>query len=79
MHVNFCYPSFRRTPHPAIVTIRDNKDYMRVLFYSYYTAITAWGVLLTHRCIRTSEEPPLLIRRALDEETRVGAGLRRVP
>ena len=35
-------------PHAVIVTIRDNKDYIRVLFYSCYTAITGWGVLLTH-------------------------------
>ena len=33
-------------PHPAIVTIRDDKDYIRVQFYSYYTTITGWGVLL---------------------------------
>ena len=33
-------------PHPVIVTIRDNKDYIRVLLYSYYTTITGWGVLL---------------------------------
>ena len=25
---------FRWTPHPVIVTIRDNKDYLRVLLYS---------------------------------------------
>ena len=25
----------KRTQHPVIVTIRDNKDYIRVLFYSY--------------------------------------------
>ena len=37
---------FRWTPHPVIVTIRDNKDYIRVLLYSYYTTITGWGVLL---------------------------------
>ena len=36
----------RRTPHPVIVTIRDDKDYIRALFYSYYTTITGWGVLL---------------------------------
>ena len=36
---------FRRTPHPVIVTIMDNKDYIRVLLYSYYT-ITGRGVLL---------------------------------
>ena len=39
--------SFRWTPHPVIVTIRDNRDYIRVLLYSYYTTITGWGVLLT--------------------------------
>ena len=39
---------FRWTPHPVIVTIRDNKDYIRVLSYSSYTTITGWGVLLTH-------------------------------
>ena len=33
------------TPHPVIVTIRDNRDYVRVLLYSYYTTITGWGVL----------------------------------
>ena len=36
----------RWTPHPVIVTIMDNKDYIRVLLYSYYTTITGWGVLL---------------------------------
>ena len=30
-------------PHPVIVTIRDNRDYIRVLFDSYYTTITGWG------------------------------------
>ena len=38
--------SFRWTPHPVIVTIRDNRDCIRVLLYSYYTTITGWGVLL---------------------------------
>ena len=33
-------------PHPVIVTIRDNRDYIKVLLYSYYTTITGWGVLL---------------------------------
>ena len=36
----------RRTPHPVIVTRRDNKDDIRVLLYSYYTTIAGWGVLL---------------------------------
>ena len=26
----------------------DNKDYTRVLSYSYYTTITGWGVLLKY-------------------------------
>ena len=30
-------------PHPVIVTIRDNRDYIRVLLYSYYTTITGVG------------------------------------
>ena len=41
--------SFRWTPHPVMVTIRDNRDYIRVLLYSYYyTTITGWGVLLRY-------------------------------
>ena len=39
----------RWTPHPVIVTIADNRDYIRVLSYSYYTTITGWGVLLSYR------------------------------
>ena len=41
----------RWTPHPVIVTIRDNRDYLRVLLYSYYTTITGWGVLLRLRSV----------------------------
>ena len=40
------WEDFRWTPHPVIVTIRDIRDYVRVLLYSCYTAITGWGVLL---------------------------------
>ena len=29
------------------MTARDNRDYIRVLSYSYYTTITGWGVLLS--------------------------------
>ena len=36
----------RWTPHPVILTIRDNRDYIRVLLYSYSTTITGRGVLL---------------------------------
>ena len=43
---NRIWGCYRRTPHPVIVTRRDNKDYIRVLFYSYNTTITGWGVLL---------------------------------
>ena len=35
-------------PHLVIVTLRDNKDDIRFLLYSYYTTITWWGVLLTY-------------------------------
>ena len=35
---------FRRTPHPAIVTTRNSKDCIGVLFYSYYTTVSGWGV-----------------------------------
>ena len=28
-----------------MVTIMNNKDYIRVLLYSYYTTTTGWGVL----------------------------------
>ena len=33
----------RWTPHPVIVTIGDNRDYIRVLLYSHYTTIAGWG------------------------------------
>ena len=36
----------RLTPYPVMVTTMDNKDYIRVLLYSYYTTITGWGILL---------------------------------
>ena len=28
-----------------VMVIRDSKEYIRVLLYSYYTTITRWGVL----------------------------------
>ena len=28
------------------MTIRDNRDFIRVVSYSYYTTMTGWGVLL---------------------------------
>ena len=34
--------------HPVIVTVRDNKDHIRVLLNSYYSTITGWGLLLTN-------------------------------
>ena len=36
----------RWTPHPVIVTIRDKKEYVRVLLNPYYPTITGWGVLI---------------------------------
>ena len=50
-----CTGSFRWTPHPAIVTIMDNKDSIRVLLYSYYTTITGWGVLLRDHVVGRSD------------------------
>ena len=44
----YIYMYVRRTPHPVKVFIRDNRDYIRVLLYSYYTTITGWGVLLIY-------------------------------
>ena len=38
--------ALRWTPHPVIVTMRDNRDDIRVLLYSQYTTIAGWGVLL---------------------------------
>ena len=49
----------RRTPHPVIVAIRDNRDYSRVLLYSYYTTITGWGILPRHYCYSLNK-PTLL-------------------
>ena len=34
---------------PVTVTIRDTTGYIRVLLYSFYTTITAWGLLLMLR------------------------------
>ena len=34
---------FKWTPHPVIVTIRDHRDYIRVLLFFYYTTIAGWG------------------------------------
>ena len=33
----------RWIPHPVIVAISANRDYIRGLLYSYYTIITEWG------------------------------------
>ena len=50
----------RWTPHPVKVTIGDNRDYIRVLMYSYYTAITGWGVLLRHTVEKDQSQSYLL-------------------
>ena len=39
----------RWTPHPVIMTIRDNRDDVGVLLYSYCTLLQGWGVLLRRR------------------------------
>ena len=39
---------YGRTPHPVIVTIKDNGNCIRVLLYSYYITIIGWGVLLIY-------------------------------
>ena len=31
------------------MTIGENRDYIRVLLYSYYTTITGWRVLLSYK------------------------------
>ena len=41
--------SVRWSPHPVIVSIRDNRDYIGVLLLSYSITITGWGVLLRYR------------------------------
>ena len=33
------------------MTIGDNRDYIRVLLYSYYTTITGWGVSIHNRFV----------------------------
>ena len=38
-----------------MVTIRDNRDSIRVLLYSYYTTITGWGVLLKSNVYKNLE------------------------
>ena len=35
-------------PHPVIVTIRNDEDYIRVLSCSFYPTITGRGVHLRH-------------------------------
>ena len=49
--------TIRWTPHPVMVTTRDNRDYIRVLLYSYHTTITGWGVLLNYKEERCRETP----------------------
>ena len=62
----FCLPPrlclllFRRTPQPVIVTIRDERDYIRALLYSCYTTITRWGVLLSYSSKKMNHRDPNL-------------------
>ena len=48
-------------PHPVIVAIRDNKDYIRALLFSYSTTITGCGVLLMYT--QQQAYPPRNLRR----------------
>ena len=61
-----CDLYLRRTPHPVIVTIRENRDYIRVLLYSYYTTITGWGVLLIYTILGGSWD---LVTRVISKVT----------
>ena len=36
-----------------IVATGENRDYVRVLLFSYYTTITGWGVLLRNQYLRS--------------------------
>ena len=47
-----CTGNLRWNPHPGIVTMKDNKDYVRVLSYPYYTTVTGWGVHLLSKNVR---------------------------
>ena len=74
-------------PPPVIVTIRNSKDYIRVLLYSYYTTITGWGVLLiysTHghenlSAAGCSREPKERKLRFIEEELQQIPGGRLMP
>ena len=37
------YITYKVDPHPVTVTIRDEKDYIRLLFYSYNTTTKGGG------------------------------------
>ena len=59
----------RRTPHPAIVTMRENTDHIRVLLYSYYTTIAGWGVLRYRGLRREFSEHKIVIFGGVQMET----------
>ena len=45
------------------MTRRDNRDYIRVLLYSYYATITGWGVLLRKASVQVHiNQLPLSLR-----------------
>ena len=56
------YSLLRRTPHPVIVAIRDNRDSVRVLLYSYFSIplLQGGGVLLTV-CRHAPQKSEMLI------------------
>ena len=44
------------------MTIRDNRDYIRDLLYSYYITIPGWGVLLRYREFSVSRTQSVAVR-----------------
>ena len=49
------------------MTIGDNRDYIRVLLYSYSTTITGWGVLLSHSVLPCIQKRQVLLCRFVSE------------
>ena len=52
-------PTLGGIPYPAIVTIRDDKEYIKASapLYSYFTPITGWGTLLRLLYVPRSSPP----------------------
>ena len=49
--------SLRCTPYPVIATLRDDREYIRVLLCSSFTTIAGWGILLKVLfCLQRTED-----------------------